>query len=225
MNKITRILDLDINVRHDDITGLLGYGRSGVPERVQGSIGDIEDVAPQLLNPACAYRIMKHEEFAQSRFLRHVDIVGLCLVTIGGKLEDEVKHHKNKGLLGHALILDTYGSAAAEATAEVAEATISNAVADMGLRCSRRFSPGYGGWAVDEQRWIMKAIDGGSLGVTLTEGCMMQPRKSITFAVTIGENPIELRTADICDTCGAANCPSRDRPEKCFGRIMENDRE
>jgi hypothetical protein len=224
-NKINRILDLAITIRHDDIASLLGYGRAGVPERVQEMVDDIEGVAPQLLEPACAYRIMKHEEFAKSRFLRHVDDVALCLVTIGGKLEEEILNSKEKGLLGHALILDTYGSAAAEACAEAAELIISSEVTGMGLRCSQRFSPGYGAWAVDEQRWIMDAIDGGSLGVTLTDGCMMQPRKSVTFAVTIGKNPIELRTANICNSCGAANCPSRDKPEKCFGRIMENDRE
>jgi hypothetical protein len=225
MEKINLILDLDIHVRHGDITSLLGYRRSSVPKRVQELIDDIEDLAPQLLEPACAYRIMKRGEFKQSRFLRYVDDLVLCLVTIGGKLEDEAQRHKDKGLLGHALIMDAYGSAAAEACAEAAEQIISADMAKKRLRCSRRFSPGYGAWAVDEQRWIMKAIDGASLGVTLTEGCMMQPRKSITFAVTIGKDPIELRTANICESCGAPNCPSRDKPEKCFGRIMDNDRE
>jgi hypothetical protein len=225
MEKINLIFDLDIHVRHEDIKSLLGYGRSDVPERVQTLIGDIEDVAPKLLEPACAYRIMKRGEFKQSRFLRHVDELVLCLVTIGGTLEEEVRIHKEKGLLGHALIMDTYGSAAAEACAEAAEKIIASEVAEMGLRCSRRFSPGYGAWAVDEQRWIMDAIDGASLGVTLTDGCMMRPRKSITFVVTIGKMPIELRTANICESCGAPNCPSRDKPEKCFGRIVEHGRD
>jgi hypothetical protein len=225
MQKISLILDLDITVRHGDIASLLGYGQSGVPERVQKLIDDIEKKAPQLLEPACAYRIMTREEFRKSRFLRHVPDLALCLVTIGPKLEEELERHKKEGLLSHALLLDTYGSAAAEACAEAAEKIIVSEVAETGLRCSQRFSPGYGAWAVDEQRWIIEAIDGDSLGVTLTDGCMMQPRKSVTFAVTIGKNPIELRSENICDGCGAANCPSRDKPEKCFGRIMENDRE
>jgi hypothetical protein len=191
---------------------------------VQALLGDIEAVAPKLLEPACAYRFMTRGEFRQSRFLRHVDELALCLVTIGGKLEEEARTLRERGLLGHSLILDTYGSAAAEACAEAAEMIIASKVVETGLRCSRRFSPGYGAWAVDEQRWIIDAIDGASLGVTLTDGCMMRPRKSITFAVTIGKQPIELRTADICESCGAPNCPSRDRPEKCFGRILDNGR-
>ncbi|MDH3217490.1 MAG: hypothetical protein OEN01_14605, partial [Candidatus Krumholzibacteria bacterium] len=171
--------------------------------------------------PATAYRIMTNDEYSQSPFLHHIDQLAMCLVTIGERLEGEVQRQKEKGELGRALLFDAFGSAVAEATADAAETIIQGAVAERGLRCSQRFSPGYSGWRVDEQEWILPALDGQSLGVALTEGCMMCPRKSITFAMTIGDHPVEVRTANICDSCGAVNCPLRHTPHNCFGKTFE----
>jgi hypothetical protein len=218
MEEVHRIRDLEISVVRDEISGLLGYGESDIPNRVRTMITEAEAVAPRLLSPACAYRIMANEEYPQSRYLNHVEQSAFCLVTIGAALESEVQRHKENGELARALVLDVYGSAAAEATAAAANGVIESAVSARGLRCSRRFSPGYGAWDVAEQRWILPALEADALEVTLTEGCMMNPRKSITFAVTIGDNPVEMRTADICETCGAVNCRLRHTPRKCFGK-------
>lgn len=217
MNDIRRIDDMDISINHDEIATLLGYGDSGIPERVKAIVDEIDVTAPRLLSPACAYRVMTKDD-VDSPFLRSVDDLVACLVTIGPNLESDVKRHKQNDELTRALILDVYGSAAAEATAAAANAVIVKEVDDMGLRCSRRFSPGYGGWAVDEQRWLLPVLEADALGVSLTNGCMMNPRKSITFAVTIGVDPVEMRTDDICESCGALNCRMRHTPEKCFGR-------
>ena len=88
---------------------------------------------------------------------------------------------KLSGDLSHALILDSYGSAAAEAAAEAAEAMIREKISESGLKASPRFSPGYGGWNVAEQKWVFAAVEGEKLGVRLTPGQMLVPRKSITF--------------------------------------------
>ncbi|MFQ5511173.1 MAG: hypothetical protein ACE5EO_04925 [Candidatus Krumholzibacteriia bacterium] len=217
MGNVRRTADLQISIRDDEMAGLLGYPDAVLPERVRAMIAEIERRARGLLAPACAYRVMRREEYQHSRYLRAVDESVLCLVTVGGDLEREVTRHKQSGELTRALLLDTYGSAAAEAAAAAANAIIENVVGARGLRCSRRFSPGYGGWPVEEQRWILPALEADTLHVTLTEGCMMNPRKSITFAVTISEDPVEKRAVDICETCGAVNCRLRHTTHKCFG--------
>ncbi|MFH1754391.1 MAG: hypothetical protein ABIA59_01695, partial [Candidatus Latescibacterota bacterium] len=135
-----------------------------------------------------------------------IEQVVLCLVTIGGQLEMSVDKHKQAGDLSRALILDTYGSAAAEAAADVAEGIIRAEIVNKGLTYSKRFSPGYGGWNVAEQGWVVPALEGDKLGVRLTQGLMMIPRKSITFAVTYGESPVSLRDEDMCDVCDMVTC-------------------
>jgi cobalamin-dependent methionine synthase I len=144
----------------------------------------------------------------------------LVLVTIGDGIERAVETYREQGQLAPALVFDAFGSAAAEAAAAAAEEAVREAVEVGGMRCSRRFSPGYGGWNVAEQRWILEALDGADVGVSLTRGCMMTPRKSVTFAMTVGADPIELRRDDVCASCGVADCEWRDTPERCERRSM-----
>ena len=132
--------------------------------------------------------------------------MALCLVTIGPKLEEELENYKREGQLGRALVLDMYGSAAAESAADAANAAIEAELAEKGLYCSTRFSPGYACWDVREQKWVLPALEADKLGVTLTEGFMMSPRKTITFAMTLADSPVESRHEHSCGTCGMIDC-------------------
>jgi len=209
MGDIHRLRGFKVDVRMDEIARVLGYGSRRIPDRVAGMIADVERSAGGLLSTACSYRYLNNEEFAHSGYLKCVSDIVLCLVTIGHRLESRAEEYKLSGELGRAIILDTYGSAAAEAAAEAAEAVIRKEVAAKGLKCSSRFSPGYGEWDVGEQKWIVPALEGKTIGVCLTEGCMMVPRKSITFAVTYGEEAVELHDGNLCDVCGLEHCRFR----------------
>lgn len=191
------------------VTGMLGYADRPVPRRVREVLAEVKAETAALIEPSCAILRLGREECARSHYLGDLDAAVLCLVTIGGDLERAIAAYDDAGELGKALIMNVYGSAAAEAAADVANALIRDEVAQEGLRCTRRFSPGYGGWDLSEQRWILSVLDGPALGVTLTEGCMMVPRKSITFAVGVGENPLEMRHDNACDGCELINCTYR----------------
>lgn len=206
MSKIYTARGFEISVKRDEITRCLGYGQNQVPARVASYIDEAEKTAPELIETACAYRMMTSDEYFHSHYVCHIGALVVCLVTIGPKLEAKVDKHRDEGDLSGALILDSYGSAAAEASAEAAEEMIRATVGESGLKCSPRFSPGYGGWNVAEQKWVFAAVDGGALGVRLTEGCMLVPRKSITFAMTIGDQPVDMRDTEVCEYCGMVNC-------------------
>lgn len=214
---VSVIPDLDITVRHDEIRRLLGYDRSPLPERVQTIIREIDDDAPSLLAPVAAHRFMNKGEYAGSEYLSALDDLALCVVTIGPRLEAAVNQCRQDGDLSRAIILDSYGSAAAEAAAEKAERIILREIRGRGLVGSRRFSPGYGGWSVAEQAWVLAALDADVIGVSLTPQCMMIPRKSVTFAVAIGDSPAHMRDLDVCEYCGMVDCRFRHTAQKCFG--------
>jgi len=146
MSKIYRADGFDVTVTRDEIARYLGYGTHEIPRRVAKMIKEIEDNAMTLLEPACAYRTMTNDEFFHSHYVCHLSAIVVCLVTIGSRLEEVVTKYKLSGDLSHALILDSYGSAAAEAAADVAESMIQELIAKSGLKASPRFSPGYGGW-------------------------------------------------------------------------------
>lgn len=206
MSKIHVERAFAVSVDRAEVARCLGYGRGQIPPRVAAALDEIEKSAPVLLEPACAYRMMTSDEYFHSHYVCHVGALVVCLVTIGPKLEDVITQHKDAGDLSRALILDSYGSAAAEAAADAAEKIVRAKVGESGLKCSPRFSPGYAGWNVAEQKWVFAAIGGEALGIRLTEGCMLVPRKSITFAMTIGDQPVDMRDADVCEYCGMVNC-------------------
>ncbi len=223
MSRIFRTAGFRISVSGAEIARVLGYGQNEMPERVRAVVRDAERKADRIVKTAASYRYLDHDEFSHSKYLSCLDRIVLCLVTIGGDLEEAVQAQKRAGDLALALVLDSYGSAAAEAAADAVEAIIKAEVAEKGLKCSSRFSPGYGGWDVAEQKWILPVLEGEVIGVKLTEGCMMVPRKSITFAVTYGENPVSVRDGEMCEDCEMENCRFRRTGKEAFKPEEQNE--
>lgn len=57
-----------------------------------------------------------------------------------------------------------------------------------GKRLKWRFSPGYGDWSLAEQKILFPVLDcARSIGLTLTDSCMMAPVKSVTAVMAVME--------------------------------------
>ena len=77
------------------------------------------------------------------------------------------------------------------------------------LRQRPRFSPGYGDWDLQEQKLLFPLLDcSRRIGLTLTEGIMMAPSKSVTAVIGLSDKAECLWNR--CMTCGNKNCPYRD---------------
>lgn len=198
--------NLPVVVKREEMARILGYPDSSLPSPVEAMVGEITSMGGDLVEPRCSYRLLPPDELPPRSYLSGAEPVYLCLVTIGGNLERKVEELKRRGDLTRALVLDTYGSAAAEASADAAEAVIAE---EAQWTFNPRFSPGYGSWALEEQRWILPALQAEKLGVSLTEGCMMVPRKSITFALTPAPPGRRRREDGACRVCGMENCRFR----------------
>lgn len=72
-----------------------------------------------------------------------------------------------------------------------------------------RFSPGYGDFDIRCQEPIMRMLDCAKLiGLSMTDGCMMTPTKSVT--AVIGISPFKERCpVQGCETCESTDCPYR----------------
>ena len=83
------------------------------------------------------------------------------------------------------------------------------AKADTGGLAQRPlFSPGYGDWDLAEQRLIFPVLNCAKLiGLTLTDGCMMAPSKSVTAVIGLSDDVQCVWNK--CMTCGNINCPYR----------------
>jgi hypothetical protein len=202
-----------VQIESVEVERLLGYRDGRVTPRGRELVARAIAEASPLVEAHFAHRRIARTSLDGSRFLRTEDDAVLCVATIGRRLEERAEACSRNGETGLALAVEACGAVAVEYAADAAERSIRDEIAATGLKCSRRFSPGYGGWDVAEQRWLFDVLGAPALGVTLTAGCMMSPRKSISFAVTVGTEPREMRSAHPCDECDMVTCAYR-RPAR-----------
>ena len=75
------------------------------------------------------------------------------------------------------------------------------------------FSPGYGDWSLAAQDRVLDLLQAPKrIGLTLTEGGMLVPEKSITALVGISDRPEEA-CGQKCMRCNKTDCPFRSAPE------------
>lgn len=104
----------------------------------------------------------------------------LFLVTIGGAVEDEAAELFSRGEFTRGLVMDAIGSAFVEGLAESAQNYFKEKGKKEGFEVTRRYSPGYGDFDLQYQKLIFKLLEPSEIGVYLTEGNMMVPKKSIS---------------------------------------------
>jgi hypothetical protein len=135
-------------------------------------------------------------------------IVALC--TIGAELE---RHAGNVMAEDPAngMVLDGVGTAAVLSLANRFCNQIGSQARVTGLQTTLPLSPGVEGWPVEQgQPQIFRMIDADCIGVSLTSGYMMVPRKSLTMVIGIGE---DMRSNESpCDLCNLRDrCQYRTR--------------
>jgi len=83
-------------------------------------------------------------------------------------------------------------------------------IAGIGNQCiSRRFSPGYCDWNVKQQEILFRILKDDTAGVSLTDECLMVPRKSVSGIIGIGDTENGVEEYNPCCTCRKTECPGR----------------
>lgn len=164
--------------------------RLGVRNGLRGASSQIARIFEEtvrgvraLLDPGAAWTVIPGTETNGHPVFDRAVEVALGVVTIGPGLEEECEREFREGDLVRGLILDAVGSSGVIQVFQTVERLI---VADglrRGLWPSRRFSPGYRGWALEEQRFLFSKVDAAAIGVRLNDSCMMIPRKSNSFRI------------------------------------------
>jgi hypothetical protein len=210
------IVDLAVEVPRREVLRSLGYPRDRRPsERVERALNDgFWDEAQHTLHPRGLYRFISGETAAETAMPAPTSFVGLGLCTIGSELEEEVARLSQSGQMLEALLLDAFGSAAAEAAAEALNVLLCREAQGMGQGLLPRISPGYGRWPIDGQKNLLPLLEAERIGIRLTDGLMMVPRKSVSFAVRLEAGPASDRKHPRrCDLCDLAQCVFRSAPE------------
>ena len=215
-----------INVETKQILNQIGYEDDYEPSsRIKSLVNDYIENYHNLVESTYSYTFRDIESvdgnrvyLSDSVILESKVISNLCkkcdrlaifIMTIGSYLEEMVDYLSENGLVLQATVLDAIGSGAAEQMAGLIEDRIRNVATMHDQRISRRFSPGYCDWNVNQQEMIFKLLNDDTAGVSLTDECLMIPRKSVSGIIGIGDMDSEVESFNPCVTCNRENCPGR----------------
>ncbi|MGQ9682982.1 MAG: hypothetical protein ACUVX9_10625 [Anaerolineae bacterium] len=123
----------------------------------------------------------------------------VLVCTVGPALEQRASEVMAEDpLLG--LALEGVGSAGAEALATAACHHFEVLSQGDGLYATLPLNPGIIGWPVEQgQQQVFDVLDASAIGVTLTRGVMMMPRKSLSLVLGFRRDPPA--AARPCDFC------------------------
>lgn len=126
----------------------------------------------------------------------------LLAATLGAESERLLLRMQAKDA-ARALLLDAVLSAAIEAVLDAREEAMRGELAAQGRYLTDRFSPGYGDMPLAQTREICEVLGAQrAIGLTVSAGGVMIPRKSVTAILGISDVPVARRPAG-CEGCAA----------------------
>lgn len=191
---------LPINIRREEIYHLLGYKKKSVkiPEKIVESVNKELIIGRELLRFKGVYAVfdaevresdvsfsngfnIKSTKFAA--WAARCNRIYVFVVTAGVLFSERTSQLIKGENLSMALIADAVGSAAAEACAREANRFIVSL--EKGKKLTKRYSPGYGDWDIVSNRELLQLLEADKIGITVNEGGLMQPEKSVSAAIGI----------------------------------------
>ena len=140
--------------------------------------------------------------------------VWICL-TLGGQV-DRMLRAAGVSDMWQCTLLDAAASCLIEQCADEAEEELRAAYHGRGLFLTKRFSPGYGDFPISVQPEVLRLTNAEKrIGLTVTESCILVPRKSITAVCGVSSVPAEGALAG-CEHCALREtCQRRKEGNPC----------
>jgi hypothetical protein len=206
-----------------EIHRFLGYRDGLTPRsRVSQRIEQIVSQGRPLLEPRGTFSIYEVQERTRQsltlagvrvignvgEFLRFANRVGAFVVTAGEGISLLSEEAAKGGDAFTAWVLDALGSWAAEAAAQALEERIRPYLRDQEV-LTLRYSPGYCGMDIAQQRALFQLVQADSVGVALLPSLLMRPLKSISGIIGLGPKEAAEYYRSPCDFCDQAGCHMR----------------
>jgi len=144
--------------------------------------------------------------------IKKADSVAIFLCTAGSEIGNLSRKAMRDGDLLTGYIYDVIGSEVVESAADIMQENLLKEMISEGKKITNRYSPGYCGWDVAEQQKLFHLMPGNFCGVTLNGSSLMNPEKSVSGFIGIGENVKYNQYT--CRLCDMKDCIYRKQKDK-----------
>lgn len=206
-----------------EINRYLGYPRDAAPApRMAEQIAQILAEVWPCLRPRGVYAV--YEVSSRSaralrldntmisgsigEYLEAAGRVAVFAVTAGEEVSHLAEAAAQRGDAFSAWVMDSTGSWAAEAAADALMLRIRRHLGEE-EELTLRYSPGYCGMELGQQRKLFQLVRADAVGVTLMPSMLMHPLKSISGLVGLAPKEAVSRYRAPCDLCPRTGCHMR----------------
>jgi hypothetical protein len=208
----------ELKLNTAQIESVIGYKEGEDREIVTGLIDEILKESVEICNVRAEYIIYndvlfnnadKSIDINQINFqikkivfgqIKKSDSIAIFLCTAGKEIGIRSREAMKERDLLRGYIYDVVGSEIVEAAADLMQNELEKSVISAGKKITNRYSPGYCGWYVAEQHKLFQLVPENFCGIKLTQSALMDPVKSVSGIIGIGENvKMNPYTCSLCD--------------------------
>ena len=211
----------ELNIKVGQVEEAMGYGSGQSPEPfpemiafalgqcnqlsdIQGSLMVTDDFLIDKAGSFVAEGITFNVGKKIARQLRNAEGGALFICTAGSGIGEKSKELMAAGDLIEGYILDVIGSVTVEAAIDKIQDSFESELIKAGNKMANRYSPGYCGWALSEQKRFFALFPENHCGIKLSDSCLMDPIKSVSGVIGFGRNV--KKTAYECQMCELTTC-------------------
>lgn len=208
-----------MDIRTKEAVRYLGYGRHAVDERTLDLIQDSFREVEQVSDARFVYRIFEITEQNENELTignLKIQSKNLCKnlkgckkaivfgATLGTGVDMLMKKHSVSNMT-KAVVLQACAATFLEEYCDKMQKQITNDL-EEGLYLRPRFSPGYGDFSILHQKDLLQMMDAAKqIGLTMTEGYMLTPTKSVTAVMGISQEALDCVDKG-CEVCTKEDC-------------------
>jgi hypothetical protein len=219
-----------INLSQDAFACVLGYSADAVPSPLVESIDDVLEHGDELCRIEGGYKIIDAVDFDRNDYalrvgsqsfnikkmvfqqLKNAKSVGIFVCTAGNEIIDRSRKLMKEGELLKGYVYDVFGSLVVEEAMDLIQDVLKSKMEASGLKITNRYSPGYCGWDVSEQKKLFRLLPDKFCGIELTDSCLMRPIKYVSGIIGIGKS---VKFNDYtCNLCDESDCLYRNLRHK-----------
>ncbi len=115
-------------------------------------------------------------------------LIAVFACTAGAEISKLASEYNKNGHTVHAYIADSLGSVLLERAMELIQEKLRLSMEENGFRITNRYSPGYCGWDIKEQKKLFDLLPGHFCSISLADSMLIKPIKSVGGIIGVGKD-------------------------------------